>query len=164
MGSVYQEEVHYASKKLPVAPDSMIAQADASEGFCHSLCAMCHPPQKHPLDACVTCSHPMAASAIASAPPSTLPLQPPASPPGGHIWLPLCRDDDARISVVEAVLCQAHKGCVLFHKQYEQRIRLEVRDLQACMRMHQSTSSAQSRRNVGMSAFLCVCVCVCVCV
>ena len=48
--------------------------------------------------------------------------------PRGDVGLPLARDDDARVLVVEAVLGEAHKGGVLLHQQDKGRVALQVGD------------------------------------
>ena len=51
--------------------------------------------------------------------------------PGGHVRLALGSEDDARVCLVESVLCQPHEGSILLHQQDEQSITLHIADLQA---------------------------------
>ncbi len=52
-----------------------------------------------------------------------------------NIWLPLARDDDARVLVVEPVLRQPHKRGVFFNQEHKSGITLNICDfvyLQKC--------------------------------
>ena len=58
------------------------------------------------------------------------PPRPPA--PRRDVGLPLGRDDDARVAVVEAVLGEAHERGVLLDEQDEERVGRDVGDLFVC--------------------------------
>jgi hypothetical protein len=68
-------------------------------------------------------------------------------PPRGHVWLPLGGDDDAGIGVVEAVLCQAHEGRILLHKQDEHGVALDAVNLSKAGR--QESRRKRVRRDDG---------------
>jgi hypothetical protein len=55
-------------------------------------------------------------------------LEPPQEQPGGDIWLPLGRQNDAGEAVVEPILGESHECSVLLHQEDEERVALDARD------------------------------------